>query len=92
MDKIGRQMHGISLHYYTCTGWNGPKGSATQFDTDQYYWALGKCLEIEEVIKKHKAIMDEKDPQNRWMGSTCNSAPLCFDTCCSFARSQICGE
>ena len=65
MDKIGRQMHGISLHYYTCTGWNGPKGSATQFDTDQYYWALGKCLEIEEVIKKHKAIMDEKDPQNR---------------------------
>ena len=64
MDKIGRQMHGISLHYYTCTGWNGPKGSATQFDTDQYYWALGKCLEIEEVIKKHKAIMDEKDPQN----------------------------
>jgi alpha-N-arabinofuranosidase len=58
-------MQGISLHYYTCTGWNGPKGSATKFDTDQYYWALGKCLEIEEVIKKHKAIMDEKDPQNR---------------------------
>ena len=65
MDNIGRQMQGISLHYYTCTGWNGPKGSATQFDTDQYYWALGKCLEIEEVIKKHKAIMDEKDPDNK---------------------------
>jgi alpha-N-arabinofuranosidase len=57
-------MNGVSLHYYTCTGWNGPKGSATNFDTDQYYWALGKCLEIEEVIKKHKAIMDEKDPKN----------------------------
>ena len=65
MDKIGGRMQGISLHYYTCTGWNGPKGSATQFDTDQYYWALGKCLEIEEVIKKHKAIMDQKDPKNR---------------------------
>ena len=26
---------------------------------------MGKCLEIEEVIKKHKAIMDEKDPQNK---------------------------
>ena len=64
MDNIGHQMQGISLHYYTCTGWNGPKGSATNFDTDQYYWALGKCLEIEEVIKKHKAIMDEKDPMN----------------------------
>ena len=64
MDKIGGRMQGISLHYYTCTGWNGPKGSAINFDNDQYYWALGKCLEIEEVIKKHKAIMDEKDPQN----------------------------
>jgi alpha-N-arabinofuranosidase len=65
MDKIGDRMQGISLHYYTCTGWNGPKGSATKFDTDQYYWALGKCLEIEEVIKKHKAIMDQKDPKGK---------------------------
>lgn len=65
MDKIGDRMQGISLHYYTCTGWSGPKGSATKFDTDQYYWALGKCLEIEEVIKKHKAIMDKKDPKGK---------------------------
>ena len=63
MEKVGRRMQGISLHYYTCTGWDGPKGSAINFDNDQYYWALGKCLEIEEVIKKHKAIMDEKDPK-----------------------------
>ena len=65
MEKIGDRMQGVSLHYYTCSGWNGSKGSATQFDTNQYYWALGKCLEIEEVIKKHVAIMDEKDPQNK---------------------------
>ena len=65
MDKIGFQMNGVSLHYYTCTGWNDPKGSAINFDNDQYYWALGKCLEIEEVIKKHKAIMDETDPDNK---------------------------
>jgi alpha-N-arabinofuranosidase len=65
MDKIGGRMQGISLHYYTCTGWDGPKGSAINFDNDQYYWALGKCLEIEEVIKKHKAIMDEKDPEGK---------------------------
>ena len=64
MDNIGNRMQGISLHYYTCSGWEGSKGSATKFSTDQYYWALGKCLEIEEVIKKHKAIMDEKDPKN----------------------------
>ncbi len=65
MESIGRQMNGVSLHYYTCSGWNGPKGSALNFDNDQYYWALGKCLEIEEVIKKHKAIMDEKDPEGK---------------------------
>ena len=65
MKNIGTQMQGISLHYYTCSGWDGPKGSATNFNDDQYYWALGKCLEIEEVIKKHKAIMDEKDPDNK---------------------------
>ena len=65
MEKIGKQMQGVSLHYYTCSGWEGSKGSATNFDTDQYYWALGKCLEIEEVIKKHKAIMDEADPEGK---------------------------
>ena len=64
MKNIGSQMQGISLHYYTCSGWTGSKGSATKFNTDQYYWALGKCTEIEEVIRKHKAIMDEKDPKN----------------------------
>ncbi len=64
MDRIGNRMNGVSLHYYTAAGWNGSKGSATQFDNDQYYWALGKCMEIEDVIKKHKAIMDEKDPKN----------------------------
>ncbi len=65
MDRIGDRMAGLSLHYYTCSGWSGPKGSALHFDNEQYYWALGKCLEIEEVIKKHIAIMDEKDPHNR---------------------------
>lgn len=65
MQNIGRQMHGVSLHYYTCSGWNGSKGSAIQFDNDQYYWTLGKCLEIEEVIKKHKAIMDQADPDHK---------------------------
>ena len=65
MECIGNRMDGVSLHYYTCSGWNGPKGSATQFDNDQYYWALAKCLEIEEVIKKHKDIMDQADPKKK---------------------------
>ncbi|MBP3356669.1 MAG: alpha-N-arabinofuranosidase [Rikenellaceae bacterium] len=65
MKNAARNMNGLSLHYYTVRGWNGSKGSATEFDTDDYYWTLGKALEIEDVIQKHIAIMDKYDPQKR---------------------------
>ena len=65
MENVGRRMDGLSLHYYTVTGWNGSKGSATDFDTDDYYWTLGKCREIEDVLKKHITIMDVYDPNNQ---------------------------
>jgi Alpha-L-arabinofuranosidase len=65
MKKIGNKMHGISLHYYTVKGWQGSKGSATQFTNDDYYWTIGKCVEIEEVIQKHINIMDKYDANNR---------------------------
>jgi alpha-N-arabinofuranosidase len=63
MKNVGSRMNGISLHYYTVAGWNGSKGSATQFSDDDYYWTLGKCREIETVLQKHIAIMDELDPK-----------------------------
>ena len=65
MKNVGTQMNGLSLHYYTCIGWSGSKGAATKFDADNYYWALGKCLGVEEVLKKHIEIMDKYDPQKR---------------------------
>lgn len=61
MKNVGWRMKGLSLHYYTVTWWNGSKGSATQFSDDDFYWTMGKCLEIEDVVKKHIAIMDEYD-------------------------------
>jgi alpha-N-arabinofuranosidase len=64
MKNVGSRMNGISLHYYTVAGWNGSKGSATDFTDDDYYWTLGKCREIESVLQKHIAIMDELDPKN----------------------------
>ena len=51
---------GVSLHYYTCAGWTGSKGSATKFSEDDYYWTIGKCLEIEDIVRKHADIMDRK--------------------------------
>ena len=65
MDRVGHRMSGLSLHYYTVTGWNGSKGSATKFNDDDYYWTIGKCLEIEDVVKKHAEIMDRKDPKKQ---------------------------
>lgn len=61
MKNVGTQMKGLSLHYYTVTGWSGSKTAATKFNNDDYYWTMGKCLEIENVIKKHCDIMDKYD-------------------------------
>ena len=61
MERVGSRMNGLSLHYYTVSGWTGSKGSATRFDKDDYYWTMGKCREIEDVIRRHCAIMDEYD-------------------------------
>jgi alpha-N-arabinofuranosidase len=63
MKNAGTKMNGLSLHYYTVKGWDGSKGSATKFDRSDYLWTLNKCLAIEEVIKKHLAIMDKYDPK-----------------------------
>lgn len=65
MENAGGHMDGLSLHYYTVTGWSGSKGSATQFDKDDYYWTMGKCLEIEDVLVKHMEIMDKYDPKKK---------------------------
>ena len=65
MKNVGNRMDGLSLHYYTVTGWSGSKGSATDFNKDDYYWTIGKCLEIEDVVKKHIDIMDKYDPKKQ---------------------------
>ncbi len=65
MKKAGGHMNGISLHYYTVPGWTGSKGSATNYTDEDYYWTLGKCLEIGPVVEKHMAIMDKYDPKKR---------------------------
>ena len=65
MNRVGGRMQGRSLHYYTVAGWSGSKGSATQFTDENYYWALGKCREVEDVIRRHCAIMNKYDPKKQ---------------------------
>ena len=55
-------MDGLSLHYYSTMNWES-KGSATSFSDADYYNLLGKAVEVDEVLRKHEAIMDEFDPK-----------------------------
>ncbi|MCD7885222.1 MAG: alpha-N-arabinofuranosidase [Lachnospiraceae bacterium] len=57
-------MNGLSLHYYTVPGedWQH-KGSATNFDEKEYYRTLHIAYYMEELVRKHGAIMDEFDPK-----------------------------
>lgn len=58
-------MYALSMHYYTIVdGWNN-KGSATNFNEEQYFKGLKNCLHIEELINKHSDIMDKYDPQKK---------------------------
>lgn len=66
MSQAGKQMDGLSLHYYTLpTGNWEKKGSATQFDEKAWHTTLGRTLRMDEFIQKHSAIMDKYDPQKR---------------------------
>ncbi|WP_370479191.1 alpha-N-arabinofuranosidase [Tamlana flava] len=57
-------MWGLSLHYYTRTGWP-PTGNATKFDESDYFLIMKHCLKTSEILDRHIAIMDKYDPKKR---------------------------
>jgi alpha-N-arabinofuranosidase len=66
MKNVGRQMNGLSLHYYTLpTGNWSHKGSATEFNEAEWFNTLQRALFMDEFVTKHSAIMDKYDPQKR---------------------------
>jgi alpha-L-arabinofuranosidase len=66
MKIAGEQMNGLSLHYYTIPSDNwSHKGPATGFSRDEYFSTLGNTLRMEELIRRHSAIMDKYDPKKR---------------------------
>ena len=59
-------MKGMSLHYYTVpTGDWSHKGSATEFDEQEYYKTISSTLKMEELVTRHSAIMDRYDPERK---------------------------
>ena len=66
MSRAARNMHGLSMHYYTLpTGdWN-KKGSATEFGEAEWHATLARTLRMEELVRKHSEIMDKYDASKR---------------------------
>ncbi|MGN9913864.1 alpha-N-arabinofuranosidase [Phytohabitans sp. LJ34] len=55
----------LSLHYYTNYGEGVPTGRATEFSTDDYYLTMLRAGRIEELVRRHSAVMDSYDPHRR---------------------------
>lgn len=51
-------LRGFAFHYYC-----GTAGSATKFNEAQWYELLEKAMFIEEILIRHRLIMDDYDPQ-----------------------------
>jgi len=60
------RMDGLSLHYYTVPGPSRQaRGSATDFGEAEWFTTLHTCLHMDELIRRHGAIMDRYDPDKR---------------------------
>ncbi len=66
MERAGKYMDGLSLHYYTVCGdtW-ATKGSATDFTVTEYYKTLFKAARMDPLITGHDEIMNRTDPKKR---------------------------
>jgi len=66
MRKSRKQMWGLSLHYYAIpTGSWSNKGSATDFEEQEYFSSMKNALRMDELITKHSAVMDKYDPDKK---------------------------
>ena len=65
MKNAGKMMDGLSLHHYTIPhDWNH-KGSALKFNREDYFCTLQSALFMDELLRRHGAIMDQYDPEKR---------------------------
>jgi alpha-N-arabinofuranosidase len=65
MREAGRYIDGIDLHHYTLAGSWARKGSATQFSEAEWFRSMRNVVVLDEMIRRHAAIMDKYDPRKR---------------------------
>lgn len=52
----------VSLHNYTRTSLRATPGSATEFSEEEWYLAMLRAHETDDLIRGHRAVMDRYDP------------------------------
>ena len=57
MEMAGWAIDAVSLHYYTLPQDWSHKGSATEFDRQEYYTTLFRTLRMEDLIENHSRII-----------------------------------
>ncbi len=66
MERAHNHMDGLALHYYTLLNQKWPpSGSALEFGETEFFSTLESAAHMEELIEKHSAIMDKRDPGKR---------------------------
>jgi alpha-N-arabinofuranosidase len=60
---LSKSFQAVSMHYYTMSGAWDDKGDATRFTEDEWYTTLRRARHIEELVRRHSAVMDVHDPQ-----------------------------
>ncbi|MDG5766215.1 alpha-L-arabinofuranosidase C-terminal domain-containing protein [Balneolales bacterium ANBcel1] len=69
MERAADYMDGLDLHHYTITGsWEDTKGHAIDFTEAEWFELMEETLFWDELITRHKNIMDQYDPEKRiWL-------------------------
>ncbi|WP_438481354.1 alpha-N-arabinofuranosidase [Oleiharenicola lentus] len=66
MKNAGKQMNGLSLHWYTLpTGNWKTKGSSTEFEEAAWITTLRRTLRMDYLVAEHGKIMDKYDPEKK---------------------------
>ena len=63
-DIPHNMVEGVALHHYSFVKWS-EKGSATDFNEQQYFTTMKTALKMEELVTRHSTIMDKYDPAKK---------------------------
>ena len=65
MKIAGKHLDALSVHYYTVPGGWPPRASSFEFDEAGWIETLSSALKVDELLRKHIAVMDKYDPENK---------------------------